>query len=215
MNPEIQRRLEQGLAAAQRGGQESARFLRRLLRGTKHEVINPAMRRTNRWLDQPAPRMTRRELLAYIAGSTALTFALTKACSEPNTPPPTPARPTPSPTPPSPAKPTSEARPTPEPTKSAEKTPRNTFTEPFEDRDANEAAKEIGFTAGSLFVIPKDLILQLSAYRDPELHAIYPPSVIAQKSLIYELSDKFGVPPNVIAIIMTIESAGYKEEGLP
>lgn len=83
----------------------------------------------------------------------------------------------------------------------------------FVDKDANEAARKRGIHAGVFFRVPESVVVQLSAFKDQQLHAIFPPAVMARKQLIYDLSIEFGVPPNVIAALITIESFGFQEAG--
>lgn len=80
----------------------------------------------------------------------------------------------------------------------------------FKDAKANEIAQANGIDIGSFFLFKKETLDNLDAFLGPDLYPIYPPSVIEQQDLIYQLSEEFNVPPNVAATIMTIESAGTK-----
>lgn len=83
----------------------------------------------------------------------------------------------------------------------------------FKDKDANEIAMSLGISAGSFFEFQPRVLDKLSAFRGDQLYPIYPPSVLKYKKLIYDLSKEFNVPPNIIATIMSIESAGLQEAG--
>lgn len=87
--------------------------------------------------------------------------------------------------------------------------------EPFLYREANEVVQSEGITAGEYFVPSERVLDSLSAFRTADLLPIFPPSVIARKELIKNLSKDYDVPENVIATIMTIESAGYEQAGSP
>ncbi len=54
----------------------------------------------------------------------------------------------------------------------------------------------------------KETLDKLDAFSGKDLYPIYPPAVIKHQDLIDKLSHELGAPPNVIATIMTIESAG-------
>lgn len=90
-------------------------------------------------------------------------------------------------------------------------TPSDSFHEPFDDVDANHVTKEKGITAGDFFVVRADLMPKMKAFLNNELYPIYPPAIFAYKDLIYAASAEHNVPPNIIATIMTIESAGQRE----
>lgn len=83
----------------------------------------------------------------------------------------------------------------------------------FEDNDANEVAKKLKLKPGDFFKFSLDILNRLAAFRDDKLYPIYPPAVLAHRKLIYDLSDAYErkIPPNVIATIMAIESAGNKD----
>jgi len=88
-----------------------------------------------------------------------------------------------------------------------------TGTNMFADQNANEVARNYGINAGTFFIAPKETLDKLDAFLDSDLYPIYPPAVLAQQDLIYKLSDNFNIAPNIVAIIMSIESAG--NPGIP
>lgn len=80
--------------------------------------------------------------------------------------------------------------------------------EMFADANANAIARSYGINVGTFFIAPKEIIDKLDAHLDDNLFPVYPAAVMKQSGLIYRLADKFSVPPNIIATIMSIESAG-------
>lgn len=82
------------------------------------------------------------------------------------------------------------------------------YKEPFDDKGVNKAIKDLDLTAGSFFKIHESLMPKLKAFLADELFPIFPPSVFQYKDLIYKLSRESGIAPNVIASLITIESAG-------
>lgn len=85
-------------------------------------------------------------------------------------------------------------------------------TAPFFDTEANEIAREKGIGPDSFFIFQNKTLDNLSAFLGRELYPIYPLTVLEHKGLIYDLAKEFSIPPNVIATIMTIESAGLQNE---
>lgn len=83
---------------------------------------------------------------------------------------------------------------------------------PFEDKDANEIARQKGITVDSFFLFKEAVLDNLSAFLGDTLFPIYPLTVLDNRKLIYNLAKDFSVPPNVIATIMTIESCGIVNE---
>lgn len=86
--------------------------------------------------------------------------------------------------------------------------------QPFVDPEANEIARQKEIGPDSFFVFSNKTLDGLSAFLGDTLYPIYPLSVLdlEQRKLIYTLTKEFQVPPNVIASIMTIESAGLGNE---
>lgn len=83
---------------------------------------------------------------------------------------------------------------------------------PFEDKNANEIARQKGITVDSFFLFKEAVLDNLSAFLGDTLFPIYPLTVLDNRKLIYNLAKDFSVPPNVIATIMTIESCGIVNE---
>lgn len=84
---------------------------------------------------------------------------------------------------------------------------------PFFDADANKEAEKIGVHAGD-FIDYDGLKTnrKLTAFtKDKQLLPIFPPSVLQHKEVMYNLSEKYDIPVNVIATIMTMESAGNSQ----
>lgn len=82
----------------------------------------------------------------------------------------------------------------------------------FESWQANEVAEEKGITAGDLLLFRPEVLDTLSAFsQEEEILPIYPPAVMQYKDVIYDASDRFSIPPNVVATIMAIESAGVED----
>ncbi|HKC14381.1 MAG TPA: transglycosylase SLT domain-containing protein [Patescibacteria group bacterium] len=89
---------------------------------------------------------------------------------------------------------------------------------PFEDKDANELARQKGITVDKFFIFSSPALSdKLSAFLGDTLFPIYPLTVldINNRKLIYALAKEFSTPPNVIATIMTIESCGIENEESP
>lgn len=78
----------------------------------------------------------------------------------------------------------------------------------FDDPVAQEVANEKGITVKNFFTFEPKALDGLNGFLSKKLYPIFPPAVLAQKKTIYRLADKYGVPPNVIATIASIESAG-------
>lgn len=91
----------------------------------------------------------------------------------------------------------------------------SSITEPdvFPDREANEIAKRLGITPSNYLIFTSNVLDRLKAHTSDRLYPIQPPAVLAQRKLIYTLTDEFGVAPNIIATLMAIESAGVVNAG--
>ncbi|MDO8570510.1 MAG: transglycosylase SLT domain-containing protein [Candidatus Daviesbacteria bacterium] len=87
----------------------------------------------------------------------------------------------------------------------------NSFYEPFAGKEANEIAKEMGVTAGTFFVVPSEIMPKLQGFWGNELFPIYTPAVLEWKNLIYKYAELNNIPPNILAMVMTIESAGRQD----
>lgn len=85
--------------------------------------------------------------------------------------------------------------------------------EAFQNKDVNEALVKYGMHAGSFFIFEPEVINKMTAYKAEQLYPIFPPAVIQQKDLIYRYAEKYHTFPNIIAILMSIESAGNPEAG--
>lgn len=83
----------------------------------------------------------------------------------------------------------------------------------FSEKEANDVAKQSGLSAESFFKFDKVPFSKINAFQEKDLYPIYPPSVLEYKKVIYNLSDEFHIPPNVIATVMTIESGGDPKAG--
>lgn len=81
----------------------------------------------------------------------------------------------------------------------------------FENPQANEAAKRAGINIKDFFVFDDNVLDSLKAFKANELFPIYPPTVMDHKELISQLATESKIPPNVIAILMTIESVGIAD----
>ncbi|RJP47573.1 MAG: hypothetical protein C4584_00275 [Armatimonadetes bacterium] len=81
----------------------------------------------------------------------------------------------------------------------------------FKNQEADEIAAESEIHAGTFFYVPENTVNNLNAYKESDLLPIFPPAVLERKKLIYDLAQEFSLPQNIIATIMTIESAGYEE----
>ncbi len=107
--------------------------------------------------------------------------------------------------------------PTPNITNSAElSTPEaiQNLIEVFSNKDANEVLNKYGMNAGTFFKFDDSKVLEkMTAFKSEQLYPIYPPSVIEQKDLIYKYAQKYHTHPNVIAMLMSIESAGNPDAG--
>lgn len=84
------------------------------------------------------------------------------------------------------------------------------FENPFHSVLANEVAKEKGITSGSYLTLEDELLEKMTAYDLPEMTDIAVESVRDYTELFKQLADEFGVPPNVQAGIVMIETAGIK-----
>lgn len=78
----------------------------------------------------------------------------------------------------------------------------------FKDQQTEAVAQSLGLHAGSFFDVDDHIPETYTAYKSGRLLPIFHPAVLKQKDLIYALSDKYTIPPNAIATIMTIESGG-------
>lgn len=78
----------------------------------------------------------------------------------------------------------------------------------FNDPLANETAKERGISVDSFLNFSRVNFENMRAMESDQLFPIFPPSVIDNKKLIYSMSDQYNVPPNIIASLVSIESAG-------
>lgn len=82
----------------------------------------------------------------------------------------------------------------------------------FAGDKANEISAALGITPGDFFLFRGEVLSKLTSFQSStELLPIFPPSVLQWKKLMYDLSDAYTVPPNVIATIMAIESCGIPE----
>lgn len=81
----------------------------------------------------------------------------------------------------------------------------------FGDKDLDDVSEETGITPGDFFKFSAKTLDGIKAYTKDELYPIFPPSVMQHKKLIYSLAQEFKTPPNIIAVIMTIESCGNQE----
>lgn len=85
---------------------------------------------------------------------------------------------------------------------------------PFNNNDANKVASDLGIGVETFFLLPGErdpLWQRLTAISQDELLPIYFPAVTRNKDVIYEVADKYNVPPNTIAILMAVESAGHEQ----
>ncbi len=87
----------------------------------------------------------------------------------------------------------------------------------YEDADAQAANQLIGIDFRGLFMVDDIRKYKGLAHMSQELYPVYPPTVLIRerRKLIYDLSDQFNVPPNIIATLMTIESAGIEQQNSP
>src|SRR5690606_32626509 len=83
-------------------------------------------------------------------------------------------------------------------------------SELFRDAKAREFAGALGITTASLVDAPHELSDEFGAFRRPDLLPIYYPDVHEKGDLIETLAAESGVPINVIAMIVSIESGGYE-----
>lgn len=81
----------------------------------------------------------------------------------------------------------------------------------FTDPDAERIARNANIGVADFFQFRKETLDSLTAYKDDRLYPIFPPAVHEQRELMYQLADEYSVPPNVIASIMSVESAGMTE----
>lgn len=81
----------------------------------------------------------------------------------------------------------------------------------FKDINANKLAQSYGYTPETFFRFSSEHINNLTAVLGNDLYPIFPPSVMEYKDLIYTLSSRYNVPPNIIAFIMTVESGGVAD----
>jgi len=88
---------------------------------------------------------------------------------------------------------------------------------PFIEAEGNKVAEDLKIHAGDFIDHnPKEVNKKITAFtKDKDLLPIFPPSVIQHKDLMYGLSEKYDIPVNVIATIMTMESAGKKDVESP
>lgn len=86
--------------------------------------------------------------------------------------------------------------------------PKRIEGKPFGSDAANEVASNLGITAGNYFLNDPKVINRLSAFRGEQLYPIYCPEVMQWKEVIYTVADESGIPPNIAASIMMIESTG-------
>lgn len=166
------------------------------------EIVNQTNEQTNNRLSQA--RTTRRGVLERAAALATVPASIWASRHAPAPPVHHKATPTPeiSPTP----LPEMKSTPAPELIEDHEVNP--SFEAPFESAIANEIAKEKGIDTGTLLMLNSDVVNNLTAFKGNEILPIYFPEVIAKKDLIYKYADKYGVPPNIVATIMSIESAG-------
>ncbi len=78
----------------------------------------------------------------------------------------------------------------------------------FAEETANKVAHGKNITPGDYFIYTPEKLEKLTAFLDSQLYPIFPPAVLQQKKLIYGLSAKTKVPPNVIATVISMESGG-------
>lgn len=100
-----------------------------------------------------------------------------------------------------------------ETTKTPEYNTVSTFEDPFAGKRANEIAKELGMNAGSLFQVSEFTMNNLKKFNNGKLLRIFPPSVMQYKTQIEKLAAQYHISPNIVALIMTIESQGDSNAG--
>ncbi|GEM_PF-4919527 len=157
--------------------------------------------------DVQRPEITRRQ--ALFVGALGAAYLGLQHILHPHHIPPSPTLGTPIP----PKQPTPTSSPTrfeAKPTASPTEVSLEAFQAPFDDKDANEIAKKRGITVGSFFEVDTALYDKMNHFRDlkVDLLPLYPPSVYRHKDLIYQMAEKHNVSPNLIALIMTLESWG-------
>ncbi|MFA5933297.1 MAG: transglycosylase SLT domain-containing protein [Microgenomates group bacterium] len=102
---------------------------------------------------------------------------------------------------------------TPESAKIPEYTKESNFENPFAGVRANEIAKELGMNAGSFYQVSPFTMESLKKFNNGKLLKIFPPSVMQYKDQIEKLAKQYAISPNIVALIMTIESQGDKNAG--
>lgn len=208
-----------------------------LARRINERLIQPSKEKMNEELDKPMPRMSRRTFLK-ISGGIGITGVVggaygwvrlgewlesldkveaSTSSQSPLTPSPTKSldnTPTPTATqvPDSPKNNVKAAESTPTPEQQ-----KYQYGAPFAGKEANEILAEMGLNAGSFFHLPEGILDKVSAHLDTELLPIFPPSVMQYKDLIYKLcfdeKGKMLISPNIVAMIITIESGGAANAG--
>ncbi len=78
----------------------------------------------------------------------------------------------------------------------------------FADAEANKVAVKKGIHPGNYMIFDEITLEKLTGLAGSDLLPVFPPSVISKMDTIKKLSDETGIPPNVIAGIMSIESGG-------
>lgn len=84
----------------------------------------------------------------------------------------------------------------------------------YDSAEANEVADRLGLNVGEFFKISPETIARIESrhgYLEDTLLPIFPPGVARHRDAIESAAAEYDVPPNILATLATIESAGISD----